>query len=61
VTGIAAEDGWFREELAECYAALGRDSAARVQAGLAIPLLAVADPQFTPGSDRERRLRALSR
>lgn len=61
VTGIAAEDGWFREELAECYAALGRDSDARDQAGLAIPLLAVADPQFTPGSDRERRLRELSR
>lgn len=36
---VGKADGWFHEELAECYAALGRDDEARVQAALAKSLL----------------------
>ena len=32
---VGRPDGWFHEELAECYAALGRDDEARVQSDLA--------------------------
>lgn len=56
---VRAPDGWFHEELAEDYAALGRESDAREQARRALPLLE-ADPAF--GKDRERasRLRRLA-
>jgi len=50
-------DGWFHEELAEDYAALGRVEEAREQARLAIPLLEAADPSF---EGREERLRELA-
>jgi len=52
-----APDGWFHEELAEDYAALGRADEAREQARRAIPLLEAADPSF---GDRENRLRELA-
>ncbi len=51
-------DGWFHEELAEDYAALGRVDDARVQARLAIPLLERDDPSFD--GDRAERLRGLA-
>jgi tetratricopeptide (TPR) repeat protein len=51
-------DGWFHEELAETYAALGRDDAAREQARLAVPLLEADDPSFA--GERAERLRELA-
>jgi len=51
-------DGWFHEELAETYAALGRDGEAREQAQLALPLLEADDPSFD--GDRAARLRSLA-
>ena len=54
-----APDGWFHEELAEEYAALGRDREAAQQARAAIPLLKRDDPAFAPDEDRVARLRAL--
>jgi tetratricopeptide (TPR) repeat protein len=51
-------DGWFHEELAEDYAALGRVADARVQARRAIPLLERADPSFA--GDRAARLAELA-
>lgn len=56
-----ASDGWFHEELAEEYAALGRASEARAQAGLALPLLLDADPSFADNAERAARLRSLAR
>jgi tetratricopeptide (TPR) repeat protein len=53
-------DGWFHEELAEDYAALGRETEARDQARLAIPLLLEADASFAGNSERVARLRALA-
>jgi tetratricopeptide (TPR) repeat protein len=53
-------DGWFHEELAETYAALGRDDEARGQAERALALLPEADSSFQAGSERERRLRDLA-
>jgi tetratricopeptide (TPR) repeat protein len=50
-------DGWFYEELAEDYAALGRDADARRVARLAIPLLESADPSYD--GDRAARLAEL--
>jgi tetratricopeptide (TPR) repeat protein len=55
-----APDGWFHEELAEEYAALGRASEARAQAGLALPLLLDADPSFADNAERAPRLRSLA-
>ncbi len=55
-----APDGWFHEELAEEYAALGRANEAREQARLAVPLLAEADPSFAEDGDRGARLRSLA-
>ena len=52
-----APDGWFHEELAEEYAAIGRLDEAREQAGLAIPLLERDDPSF---ADRRGRLEELA-
>jgi tetratricopeptide (TPR) repeat protein len=51
---VGQPDGWFHEELAECYAALGRDDEAREQAKAALPLVPEAD------ADRLARLQALS-
>jgi tetratricopeptide (TPR) repeat protein len=53
-------DGWFHEELAEDYAALGRETEARDQARLAIPLLLEADASFAGDSARMARLRLLA-
>jgi tetratricopeptide (TPR) repeat protein len=58
--GVGAPDGWFHEELAEEYAAVGRDDDARVQARLAEPLLLATDPSFGDDADRSARLRALA-
>lgn len=55
-----APDGWFHEELAEEYAALGRDIEAGHQARLALPLLTDADPFFRGDTERMARLRALA-
>ena len=55
-----APDGWFHEELAEEYAAVGRPDHARTQARLAIPLLDTADPSFARDPDRIARLRDLA-
>jgi tetratricopeptide (TPR) repeat protein len=49
-------DGWFHEELAEAYAAVGRSDEARKHAALAIPLLEAADPSFVERADRLRDL-----
>lgn len=54
-------DGWFHEELAEDYAALGRHADARRQARLALPLLGAADPSFGGDAARAARLAALAR
>lgn len=53
-------DGWYHEELAEDYAAVGRAADASSQALLALPLLERADATFTRDSDRAARLRALA-
>ena len=53
-------DGWFHEELAEEYAAVGRAADAREQALLAIPLLDAADPSFAGDVERSLRLRELA-
>lgn len=55
-----APDGWYHEELAEEYAAVGREDDAREQARLAIPLLFEADPGFEADEERVGRLRALA-
>jgi len=52
-----APDGWFHEELAEEYAAVGRLGPAREQALLALPLLERDDPGF---ADRRERLQRLA-
>jgi tetratricopeptide (TPR) repeat protein len=53
-------DGWFHEELAESYAALGRAEEAADQARRALGLLPVADPDFMEDSERASRLRELA-
>ena len=53
-------DGWFHEELAEDYTALGRSAEAREQALLALPLLVDADPSFEADAERSTRLRRLA-
>ena len=55
-----APDGWFHEELAEEYAAVGRQGEAREQARLALPLLLEADPAFGADEQRAARIRALA-
>jgi tetratricopeptide (TPR) repeat protein len=55
-----APDGWFHEELAEEYAAVGRGEDARVQARLALPLLEQADTSFAEDAERATRLRDLA-
>ena len=58
--GVGAPDGWYHEELAEEYAAVGRGDDAREQARLAIPLLESADSSFANDTERVDRLRALA-
>jgi tetratricopeptide (TPR) repeat protein len=53
-------DGWFHEELAEDYAALGRDAEAAEQAHLALPLLEEQDPSLADDDDRRARLEDLA-
>jgi tetratricopeptide (TPR) repeat protein len=53
-------DGWYHEELAETYAALGRNDDAATQAERALALLPEADPDFERDSERSQRLRALA-
>jgi tetratricopeptide (TPR) repeat protein len=53
-------DGWFHEELAEAYAALGRERDAAEQARRALVLLPAADPSFETGSERAARLGSLA-
>jgi tetratricopeptide (TPR) repeat protein len=55
-----APDGWFHEELAEEYAAVGRSGDARAQARLALPLLRDADPSLADDAERSDRLQSLA-
>ena len=55
-----APDGWFHEELAECYADLGRTADAAEQARMALALLPRADSSFTDDGERASRLRQLA-
>jgi tetratricopeptide (TPR) repeat protein len=52
-----APDGWYHEELAETYAALGDTVQAATQAERALALLANADESFQPDGERATRLR----
>jgi tetratricopeptide (TPR) repeat protein len=58
--GSGSPDGWFHEELALEYDAIGRTDDARAQAQRAIPLLEDADPSFTEDARRSSRLRELA-
>jgi tetratricopeptide (TPR) repeat protein len=58
--GESAPDGWFHEELAEEYAAVGRDAEAAEEAKAAIPLLERDDPDFANDADRVTRLRTIA-
>jgi tetratricopeptide (TPR) repeat protein len=53
-------DGWFREELAECCADLGRATDAAEHARRALVLLLEADPSFEHDGERASRLRQLA-
>lgn len=53
-------DGWFHEELAEEYAAVGDPEAAAQHARLAISLLERDDPSFADDVDRRTRLTSLA-
>jgi tetratricopeptide (TPR) repeat protein len=55
-----APDGWFHEELAECYADLGRTVDAAEQARMALALLPGADSSFTDDGERAIRLHRLA-
>ena len=59
-TSEGRPDGWFHEELAEEYAAVGRTADAREHARLALPLLEAADQALREDGDRSARLRALA-
>jgi tetratricopeptide (TPR) repeat protein len=54
------EDGWYHEELAEEYAALGRDDETQTHAALAIPLLERDDPSLAEDGKRRDRLASLA-
>jgi tetratricopeptide (TPR) repeat protein len=56
-----APDGWFHEELAAEYDAVGRVEDAAEQARLAIPLLERDDPSFADDDGRRARLQRLAR
>jgi tetratricopeptide (TPR) repeat protein len=59
-SGEGKPDGWYHEELAEEYAALGRADEAGEHAKLAIPLLEHDDPSFAEDAERRRRLDSLA-
>jgi tetratricopeptide (TPR) repeat protein len=59
-TAQDAPDGWFHEELALEYEAVGREQDAREQARLAIRLLDAADPSFADDAGRRPRLTELA-
>jgi tetratricopeptide (TPR) repeat protein len=59
-TERGAPDGWYHEELAEQYAAVGRHADAAAQASLAQPLLLEADPSLAEDDERRARLEALA-
>ena len=58
--GEGRPDGWFHEELAEEYAAVGRPEDAREHARRAISLLAAQDPSFADAAPRRARLASLA-
>jgi tetratricopeptide (TPR) repeat protein len=58
--GEGAPDGWYHEELALEYAALGRTDEAAEQARLALPPLRAADPDFSEDGERAATLRSLA-
>jgi len=57
---IGQPDGWFHEELAEDYAALGRDDDAGEEAKVALAVFGGIDPSLVDATQLER-LRALAR
>jgi tetratricopeptide (TPR) repeat protein len=57
---VGAPDGWYYEELAEIYAALGRKRDAREHAAKALHLLQSTDRGFEPDGTRARRLRRVA-
>jgi tetratricopeptide (TPR) repeat protein len=57
---VGQPDGWFHEELAEDYAALGRDDDAGEQAKVALAVFGGIDPSLVDATQLER-LRALAR
>ena len=59
-TSEGAPDGWFHEELAEEYTAVGRSDDAREQARLAISLLLENDPTFEQDAGRRAQLSSLA-
>ena len=58
--GEESPDGWFQEELAEEYAAVGRLEDAREHARRAISLLETQDPSFADAAPRRARLASLA-
>jgi tetratricopeptide (TPR) repeat protein len=56
----SAPDGWYHEELAETYAALGRAGDAAAHAKRALVLLVDADDTFEPEGERAVRLTRLA-
>jgi tetratricopeptide (TPR) repeat protein len=58
---VGAPDGWYHEEVAEEYTAVGRTDDARRHAQAAIPLLREADASFAEDAARVARLRELAR
>jgi tetratricopeptide (TPR) repeat protein len=58
--GEGEPDGWYHEELAETYAAVGRAAEATEEAKLALALLEEADPSFREDAARVSRLRSLA-
>jgi tetratricopeptide (TPR) repeat protein len=57
---VGRPDGWYHEELAETYTALGRDGDAREHAEKALAVLPDADPEFEPEGERALRLRHIA-
>jgi tetratricopeptide (TPR) repeat protein len=55
-----APDGWFHEELAECYVDLGRAADAAEHARKALALLPESDPSFEGDGERAIRLHRLA-
>jgi hypothetical protein len=58
--GAGHPDGWYHEELAEEYAAVGRLDEAGEQARCALPLLEADDPSFAEDDERRIRLSELA-